>query len=382
MPTLTSTYKYLWNYETIVYTNNTAHDTAKRVIGVYGDTGAAGKDATTYYTWIKYADSPTSGMSDNPDGKKYIGLAYNKTTATESTTYGDYAWSLIKGADGSDGVNGVNGKDGKTYYTWVKYADNASGANMSNDPSGKFYIGLAYNKESSTESNVASDYTWSLFRGSDGVNGKDGKDGAAGATGAAGVGVLRIVPRYAIGTSETVAPSTPTVAGWSIAAPALAYGQYLWCAYYVQYTDGTNVFTNPFHVRSADQLLQADSIPESPTNGTLWLDTRAAPYVLRRFNGVYWESVSDYSSEFEDVYTYISDTAVDVGKLEDGIMAKVEDTTASKSVYEEFSETVRNILNMESNGTTMIFQTINQAIQDVRDTEQSHYEDNHTQQGS
>ena len=375
VPVLTPTYKYLWNYETIIFTNDTARDTAKRVIGVYGDTGAAGKDGVTYYTWIKYADSPTSGMSDNPDGKKYIGLAYNKTSATESSSYSDYSWSLIKGADGSDGINGVDGKDGKTYYTWVKYADNANGANMSNDPTGKSYIGLAYNKESSTESNVASDYTWSLFRGSDGVDGKDGKDGAAGAT---GVGVLRIVPRYAVGTSETVAPSTPTVAGWSIAAPTLSYGQYLWCAYYVQYTDGNNVFTEPFHARSADQIKQAASVPENPTVGTLWLDTTNTPYSLMRFNGTDWEMVSDYSSQFEEVYTYISDTAVDVGKVEEGIMAKVEETTTSKSVYEEFSTIVKNILNMEADGTTMIFQTINEAIQGAIDAEQSHYEERKT----
>jgi hypothetical protein len=44
-------------------------------------------------------------MSDSPDGKKYIGLAYNKTTATESTSYGDYTWSLTKGEKGDAGVN-------------------------------------------------------------------------------------------------------------------------------------------------------------------------------------------------------------------------------------------------------------------------------------
>lgn len=515
---------------------------------------------TVSYTWVKYADSPTSGMSDNPEGKKYIGLAYNKTSEAESERYSDYSWSLIKGEDGIDGVDGENGV---TFYTWVKYADNASGANMSNDPTGKFYIGLAYNKESPIESNVASDYTWSLFRGSNGVDGKngvtyytwikyadsptsgmsdnpdgkkyiglaynktsatesnyysdytwslikgedgagiksvvnyylasnqssgvttstsgwttnvqvvssnkrylwnyevitytnnstttttpcivgnyandglDGKDGVGvveireyyarstsnttepsswettvptltptykylwnyetiiftndtaqdtkkrvigvyGDTGVAGVGVLRIVPRYAVGTSETAAPSTPTVAGWSISAPELSYGEYLWCAYYIQYTDGTDAWTTPFHARSADQIKQTDSIPENPTVGTLWLDTRSTPYVLRRFNGTYWETVSDYSSEFEEVYTYITDTAVDAGKLEESILAKVEETTTSKSVYEEFSTIVKNILNMEADGTTMIFQTINQAIQDVMDTEQTHYEERKT----
>lgn len=34
--------KYLWNYETITYTNGTSADSKKRVIGVYGDTGKDG----------------------------------------------------------------------------------------------------------------------------------------------------------------------------------------------------------------------------------------------------------------------------------------------------------------------------------------------------
>jgi len=125
-----------------------------------------GENGTTYYTWIKYADTPTSGMSDSPDGKTYMGIAYNKTTATESTNYSDYTWALIKG------VNGVDGANGKTYYTWVKYADDANGTNMSDSPDGKRYIGLAYNKSTATESNAASDYQWSLFKGADGVNGQ------------------------------------------------------------------------------------------------------------------------------------------------------------------------------------------------------------------
>ena len=79
-----------------------------------------GADGTTYYTWIKYADSPTSGMSDNPSGKTYIGIAYNKTTATESTSYSDYSWSLIKGDKGATGAAGAAGVDysqGKMLYT-------------------------------------------------------------------------------------------------------------------------------------------------------------------------------------------------------------------------------------------------------------------------
>ena len=135
--------------------------------GAQGVQGPKGNDGQQYYTWVKYADTPTSGMSDNPDGKVYIGLAYNKTTATESNTYSDYMWSLIKG---ETGAIGPKGEDGQQYYTWIKYADNASGANMSDSPNGKSYIGLAYNKTTSTESNVASDYTWALFKGDKGAD--------------------------------------------------------------------------------------------------------------------------------------------------------------------------------------------------------------------
>lgn len=145
-----------------------------KIEGPQGVQGPKGADGKQYYTWLKYADTPTSGMSDSPTGKAYIGLAYNKTTATESSNYSDYTWSLIKGEKGDTGIQGPKGTDGKTTYTWVKYATSASGANMSDDPSGKTYIGLAYNKTTLTESTSASDYTWSLIKGDKGDKGDDG----------------------------------------------------------------------------------------------------------------------------------------------------------------------------------------------------------------
>lgn len=124
-----------------------------------------GADGKTLYTWLKYADSPTSGMSDSPSGKKYMGIAINKTSITESSNYSDYTWSLIKGTDGIS----VKGDKGDTVYIWVKYADDAKGNGMSEYPDGKKYIGLAYNKTTATESNNASDYIWSLIQGEDAV---------------------------------------------------------------------------------------------------------------------------------------------------------------------------------------------------------------------
>lgn len=90
------TYPFLWNYEKIEYTDDsTPYESDVRLIGVYGS------DGKSLFTWVKYADDASgTNMSDNATGKKYMGIAYNKTSATESTTASDYAWSKIQGDDG------------------------------------------------------------------------------------------------------------------------------------------------------------------------------------------------------------------------------------------------------------------------------------------
>lgn len=163
------------------YTDYTADDSDNP--DDYKWTKIKGEDGQSLYTWLKYADTPTSGMSDSPDGKQYMGLAYNKTTPVESENYEDYQWSLITG----EGVPGAPGEDGKTLYTWVKYADDASGNGLSDAPDGKDYIGFAYNKETATESNDPSDYTWSLIRGPQGEQGPPGLDGLQGPQGEQGI---------------------------------------------------------------------------------------------------------------------------------------------------------------------------------------------------
>ena len=152
---------------------------AKIKQGSQGLPGPAGEDGSVLYTWIKYADTPTSGMSDSPDGKTYMGIAYNRKESTESDNYEDYQWALIKGANG---IQGPPGEDGQSLYTWVKYATSATGANMSDDPDGKTYLGLAYNKTTATESDNPADYTWSFFEGPQGEKGDQGIPGPSGQT--------------------------------------------------------------------------------------------------------------------------------------------------------------------------------------------------------
>jgi phage minor structural protein len=148
--------------------------------GPTGSQGIPGAPGSSLFTWLKYADTPTTGMNDSPTGKTYIGLAYNKASATESSTYADYTWSLIKGD------KGATGPDGATLYTWIKYADNAAGSGLVDSPAGKTYIGIAYNKSTPTKSTLASDYVWSLILGPKGDTGPTGPQGPQGVPGAVG----------------------------------------------------------------------------------------------------------------------------------------------------------------------------------------------------
>jgi hypothetical protein len=151
--------------------------------GSQGIQGPTGPDGQPMYTWLKYADTPTTGMSDLPAGKTYMGLAYNKASSTESSTYTDYAWSLIQGPQGNTGVQGPTGPNGQPMYTWIKYADSVTGAGLSDSPVNKTYIGIAYNKTSATESSTTTDYEWSLIQGPPGPQGSQGVPGPTGPNG-------------------------------------------------------------------------------------------------------------------------------------------------------------------------------------------------------
>ena len=76
-----------------------------------------------------------------------------------------------------------------------------------NSPDGKTYIGLAYNKNTATESTNASDYTWSLIKGDKGDTGATGPQGPKGDTGSTGVGISGVTEYYAVSSSNSTAPT-------------------------------------------------------------------------------------------------------------------------------------------------------------------------------
>lgn len=73
------------------------------------------------------------------------------------------------------------------------------------------------------------------------------------------------------------------------------------------------------------------------------------------------------------IYTYIDSSFSTFQQDPETIWAAVEDKTVARSQYEEFANIVRNILQMEADGTTMIFQTIDEAINEVAGVEATHY---------
>lgn len=265
--------------------------------------GEDGQDGTTYYTWFKFADDEYgNGMSSSPDGKEYLGIAYNKETPVMSNNPEDYQWARITG----EGVPGKPGDDGKTYYTWVRYADDASGNGMSDSPNGKYYIGFAYNKETPTESSDPADYQWTKYKGDDGQD---------------GVGIESITKYYL--ASEKSTGITISSSGWSTTKQDMTdVKKYLWSYEVYAYTNGTSTKTTPIiigvHGQNGEDgtsgIIVSPTPPENPKVGQLWQTASGEP--IKRWDGSRW--VLHYVSvENLDVQT-LSAIAVNAGELTAG----------------------------------------------------------------
>lgn len=265
--------------------------------------GEDGQDGTTYYTWFKFADDEYgNGMSSSPDGKEYLGIAYNKETPVMSNNPEDYQWARITG----EGVPGKPGADGKTYYTWVRYADDASGNGMSDSPNGKYYIGFAYNKEVPTESSNPTDYQWSKYKGDDGQD---------------GVGIESITKYYL--ASEKSTGITISSSGWSTTKQDMTdVKKYLWSYEVYAYTNGTSTKTTPIIIGVHGQngadgdsgIIVSPAPPKNPKVGQLWQTASGQP--IKRWDGSRW--VLHYVSvENLDVQT-LSAITVNAGELTAG----------------------------------------------------------------
>lgn len=70
---------------------------------------------------------------------------------------------------------------------------------------------------------------------------------------------------------------------------------------------------------------------------------------------------------------YVEQKTSSIEQSGESIRLEVAENTVSQEEYTKFSEMVRNILEMDANGTTMLFNTINEAIAEVDGSAQSNY---------
>lgn len=112
---------------------------------------------TSTYNWFTFAsNSSGSDISVFIDGKKYIGIAYEKTSPIEDANPSLYKWTLFDAPhpeiDADDILTGL--------FTHIKFTSSPFGT-LQDNPQGSNYIGFKYNQETATpESDVYTDYTW------------------------------------------------------------------------------------------------------------------------------------------------------------------------------------------------------------------------------
>lgn len=329
--------------------------------GPQGVQGVKGTDGKTYYTWIKYADSPTSGMSDNPSGKKYIGVAYNKTTATESTKYSDYSWSLIKGDKGDKGDKGETGGTGPTgptgngiksityYYARTTSQTAPSAANITAismptlDATNKYL----WQKEVITYTNNTSQTSVLLLA----VYGNTGAKGDKGDTGPAGKGISSTEVTYQASTSGTSVPTGT----WATSIPSVAAGSYLWTRTIITYTDKTsttsyavgkmgNTGATGKGIKSTSITYQAHSNGTTAPTGT-WTDlipTTSAekPYLWSRTILTYTDNTTS--------------TTYSVGSTPDGVLDEIKKVLRYDDTKITLGRTGSNItLNLQNDKMTI-----------------------------
>ena len=263
--------------------------------------GEKGADGASLYTWIKYADTPTTGMSDDPTGKLYMGIASNKTTDVESSVYSDYTWSLIKGTDGTNGVNPRTG-----YLT-------ADSITLPAD-----YNGVVLSFSTATG-------TFKVFNGTTDVT-----------TSSAFSKV-----------SETGCTSTinATTGVYSVTAMSVDYATAIYQAVYGGVTI-QKILALGKSRQGAQGIIVSSTAPTNPVLNQLWQDTSALPNLVKKWNGTAW--VLNYFYAENISATNLSAISANLGTITAGDITGVNIT----------GTTITNPFNVVYEGATLTGNTV------------------------
>lgn len=298
VPTMTTTNKYLWNYETITYTSGSTVDTTKRVIGVYGNTGSKG-------------DTGANGKSIGSVINYYLA-----TSASSNVTTGTSGWTTT-----------VQSVSASKKYLWnyevVKYSDGTT----------------------------ASTTTPCII----GAYGDTGAKGDKGETGATGKGVKSSAVTYQASTSGTTIPTGT----WQTTIPSVSAGSFLWTKTTITYTDNTS--TTSYSVgkmgntgsAGKDAITISATAPTSPKTNQLWQTASGKP--IKRWDGSKW--VLYYVSvENLDVDTLSAITA-NLGTVTAGVLKSKDDVTkfdVANGVLESFDNETLQTLRLSAGGIKYI----------------------------
>ena len=235
VPTMTESNKYLWNYETITYTNGTTVDTTKRVIGVYGNKGATGATGSQGYSLV-------------------ANVVRDAFTESQWTAYGtinhEETWSSTSGIR-----NGCRIGD---MFAIVGTATDTKNAHVA------YYRS---NTASGDLKGLCISYTI-IPRGATGATGSKGDKGDTGAT---GKGVKSTAVTYQASSSGTTIPTGV----WSATPPATSADKpYFWTRTIITYTDNTtstayNVGSTPEGIVVGGRNLATNT--NKGTTGWSWL---------------------------------------------------------------------------------------------------------------
>ncbi len=247
---ITSTNRYLWNYEVVTYTDSSTTRTNPAIIGVYGDKGQTGSTGATG-NGIKsvveyYLVSPNnSGITTSTSSWS---TSVPTLTATNKYLWNYEVINYTNGTSvtGSPKVIGVYGDKGQTGATGngiksvdVEYYLSSSSTSLS---------GGSWSTTAPTW--VNDKYMWSRTKTVTTNNETKysnpvcitGSKGSTGATGATGQGIQSITEEYYLSTSKT----SQTGGSWVTTAPTWSIGKYLWTRSKIVYKNPTSTaYTTP-----------------------------------------------------------------------------------------------------------------------------------------
>lgn len=266
--------KYLWNYETITYTNGTSVDSKKRVIGVYGDTGKDGEKGedgddfrwnlvkgSSMINGTRLVSDGTNGMNDvntnvyENDGFHIITPSSGNSNNGIGFVYNDFSTLGIKPGDTLTFSCDVKGTS-DTNKPFIQLHFQASGTQWYDSGhleslAGQFTPTADFKRVSVTytlpdkdvykskrmwlaiHGNYASDLyirNIKLELGSPATPWSPHPDDLVGAD---GKGIKSTAVTYQASTSGTVIPTGT----WQTSIPTVSAGQYLWTRTVITYTD-------------------------------------------------------------------------------------------------------------------------------------------------